>query len=1006
MKSSKRGYAQYTLAFIVLTMVLYGIFILTGKSFIWQGDGLAQHYPILVRFYEWLHQGSLTGWSWALGLGADKVTTFSYYVLGDPFAYLIYFVPKAHLEMGYNLLVLVRLYFSGLAFLLFARQRSFRPGSQLLGTLAYTFTGFSLYVSIRHPFFLLPMILFPLLAYGIDRVYVGKSWVPLAAFAGLTLVGNFYFAYILAIGSLVYALLRYFAVRPALKVPTLIGRLATAGVIGLLLAGILFVPSVLGVLNSTRATANFANGYFLYPLSYYLRLSNAVLTTGNPMSFWVNLGLAGLTFLSILYTLRHFRQYRWLNIGLLLVMGGTLVPAVAAIMNGGTTPSQRWLLLGSLGFSLALMTFCDHLGDLTRQDLTTLLWGTVGLLVAVWAANGFIYNNHPHDFVMYGLLLLTVMVILIVQIDHWTRPKTLGILLGLLSLNIVANGYGYFSPDSGGASQQLTPRGVATKFQKNYYDGAQKTVKRQKGFGRSVLSNQYYYANEAKTNMGMNLGTHDIMSYFSIENGAVGAFSQAVDNSQFKMNKPINQADSRTTLSNLLGVRDIFARTNQRGKQAFPYGYKVVKRANGKVLTYKDRPVHNFGNNYGTILYRSKNALPLAYLQTRVLDHRQFDRLDGTDREQALTTGALFDGATTGVPTTRYRSTNREIGYTVVADDSTVVDSLGKVALYRQRGNQLNPDLATTTEASLRQKNQDRSVSIRSDKARLKRLAKQNRTLLDKNRQANLAGLTAMVSDNQNQPITYKLETQRSQRTAKTELYLELTGIDVQRLSVQDKYRGQATTNAFQNQAFTGIQRLNVLRRALWNQNDGAYTFNVTSFHNFTGYSQLGQTNLSDYQQKQRVLLNLGYSRKPRKTIKLTFKGVKGLTFKSARLIAVPLGSAYTQRMQQLKRQKLQGLRVRNNQVTGTATAQRATVLTTSIPYSSGWHLTVDGRSVPTATVNVGFVGARLPAGTHAVKLTYRTPGLRLGMGLSVLGILGLIEGLVLTKRAKNTKDE
>ena len=68
MTSSKRGYAQYTLAFIVLTLVLYGIFILTGKSFIWQGDGLAQHYPILVRFYEWLHQGSLTGWSWALGL--------------------------------------------------------------------------------------------------------------------------------------------------------------------------------------------------------------------------------------------------------------------------------------------------------------------------------------------------------------------------------------------------------------------------------------------------------------------------------------------------------------------------------------------------------------------------------------------------------------------------------------------------------------------------------------------------------------------------------------------------------------------------------------------------------------------------------------------------------------------------------------------------------------------------------------------------------------------------
>lgn len=1007
MKIGKHPYRAYTVCFAGLVLVLYGIFMLTGKSFIWQGDGLAQHYPILVKFYEWLHQGSLTGWDWSLGLGADKVTTFSYYVLGDPFAYLIWFFPKAHLEMGYNLLVLVRLYFSGLALMLFARQRHFKPGSQLFGTLVYTFTGFSLYVSIRHPFFLLPMILFPLLAYGIDHVYRGKSWLPLAGFTALALVGNFYFAYILAIGSLVYAVLRYLAVRKTVVVPfrSLLGRLFGAGVVGFLLAGVLFIPSVWGVLQSTRATGHFANGYLLYPFSYYLRLSNAVLTTGNPMSFWVNLGLTGLTFLSVVYTLRHFRQYRWLNIGMLPLIGGTLLPAVAAVMNGGTTPSQRWLLLGNLAFSLAVMTFVDHLTDLTHRDLVTLLWASLGLLGAVWVSNGFIYQNRPHDFVLYGLLLLTLLLILAARVAHWSRRQTLLGLLGLLSLNIVANGYGYFSPNAGGASQQLTPRGVATKFQQTYYDGAQKYVRRQPGFSRSVLSNQYYYSNEAKTNLGMNLGTHDIMSYFSIENGAVGDFSQAVGNSQFKMNKPINQADSRTTLSNLLGVRYLFARTNQRGKQALPYGYRVVKRRNGNVLTYRDQPVHSFGNNYGTILYQSKNALPLAYLQTKTLDSRQFARLDGTDKEQALTTGALVADKVSGVPVTQYRSANRQIKYTVEQDPMTVIDSLAKVKLYRRQGNQLDPELVTTTATSLRQKNQDRSVNLRSDRPRLKRLANQNRRALATNRQANRDGLAAMISDNQNQPVTYRLQTQQPQRTAKTELYLELSGINAQRLSMQDKYRGQAATNAYRNRAFTGIQRLNTLRRVLWNQSDGAYTVNVTSFQNFTGYSQLGQTNLSDYQPKHRVLLNLGYSKQPRKTIKVTFRGVKGLTFKSARLIAVPLGKAYTHRMQQLKHQKLRGLRVHNNRVTGTATAQQATVLTTSIPYSPGWHLTVDGQSVATQVVNVGFVGARLPAGTHTVKLTYRTPGLRAGLTLSAIGGL-VIVGTLLGPRRWRKNDE
>ncbi|MDP0530220.1 YfhO family protein, partial [Lacticaseibacillus paracasei] len=371
-----------------------------------------------------------------LGLGADKLTTFSYYVLGDPFSYLIAFFPKGRLELGYNLLILLRLYASGLAFLFFARQRSFKPASQLVGTLAYTFTGYSLYVSIRHPFFLLPMILFPLLAYGIDHVLSGKSWIPLAIFTGLALISNFYFAYILALGSLVYAVLRYLAIRQTVSLPhwRVLWQLVGAGLTGFLLAGVLFIPSLLGVLSSTRATANFANGYWLYPLNYYLRFPNAIITTGNPLQFWVNLGLSGLTFLALVFVLRHFRRYLWLNISLILLMVGVLLPAVAAVMNGGTTPSQRWLLLGCLAFSLAVMTFVDELPQLSRGDIATLIWSVLGLLIIVWVANGFIYNNHRHDFTMYGLLLLTLGAVIVGSFYQWTPRLWQIALLSLLGL--------------------------------------------------------------------------------------------------------------------------------------------------------------------------------------------------------------------------------------------------------------------------------------------------------------------------------------------------------------------------------------------------------------------------------------------------------------------------------------------------------------------------------------------------------------------------------------------
>ncbi len=997
-------YLIYTGCFLILVGMVYGIFLLTGKSFIWEGDGLAQHYPVLVKFYTWLHHGGLTGWSWDLGLGADKLTTFSYYVLGDPFSYLIGLFPKRHLEMGYNLLILLRLYASGLAFLFFTRQRSFRPLSALLGTLAYTFTGYSLYVSIRHPFFLLPMSLFPLLAYGIDHVYRGRSWVPLAVVTGLALVSNFYFAYVLAIGSLVYAVLRYLRLRREQTLPLgrLSWRLIGAGLTGFLLAGILLIPSLLGVLSSTRAGGQFANGYGLFPVSYYLRLPNALVTTGNPMRFWVNLGVAGLTFLGIVYVLRHFRRYLWLNVSLVLLGVGTLLPAVPALMNGGTTPSQRWLLLAALPFGLATMTLLDHLDSLTRADLRVLCWSVVGLLVAIWAANGFIYSNHPHDFIIYGLLLLTLGALLWGTWGHWSSRQWARVLVPLLGLNIVVNGYGYFNPNAGGASQQLLPRGVASKYQREMLDGAETAVKNQRGFSRSATSKYYNYSNEAKTNLGMNLGVHDIMSYFSVQNAAVGDFSQALGNSQFKMNKPINQADSRTTLNNLLGVRTIFARSNQRGMQALPAGYRPAKR-HGKVVKFRDRPVHGLGNNYATTVLQSANALPLAYLQQRRLTPTQFDRLNGIDREQALTTGALVGGQVAGVPAATYHSRSRRIAYTATTDDQTVLDSLHQVVKYRQQGNRLLPAELLPQRPSLRKYNPDRSVNIHNDQARLKRLTRENRRIVQRNQARNRAGVRQLISDNQNQPLAVDLHVTTPKQTRKTELYLELTGIQTQDFSVADKYRGSQNTQAFKNQAFTGIARLNRLRNALWNVGDGAYTMTVGSKQNVTSFSQLGQGNLSDFQPKHRVLLNLGYTAQPRKTIHLTFKGVKQLSFKSAKLIAVPFGQSYHRHMTQLKQNGLRHLRVTDNRVTGVATASQPTVLTTSIPYSKGWQLTVDGQPTPVKKVNVGFIGARLAAGQHRIRLTYRTPGLRLGSWLTGLGFMVLvITGLWTWYRRKN----
>lgn len=76
-----------------------------------------------------------------------------------------------------------------------------------------------------------------------------------------------------------------------------------------------------------------------------------------------------------------------------------------------------------------------------------------------------------------------------------------------------------------------------------------------------------------------------------------------------------------------------------------------------------------------------------------------------------------------------------------------------------------------------------------------------------------------------------------------------------------------------------------------------------------------------------------------------------------------------------------------------------------SVPYEPGWTATVNGEAVPIERVNVGFMAVEVPIG-EAVKIefTFRTPGLTIGIVMTVGSGLLLILYLRLTKKQKHKK--
>lgn len=79
--------------------------------------------------------------------------------------------------------------------------------------------------------------------------------------------------------------------------------------------------------------------------------------------------------------------------------------------------------------------------------------------------------------------------------------------------------------------------------------------------------------------------------------------------------------------------------------------------------------------------------------------------------------------------------------------------------------------------------------------------------------------------------------------------------------------------------------------------------------------------------------------------------------------------------------------RTKGNRIEGTVKGMADGYFVMSVPYDKGFTVKVDGHTVKTEKVNKAFLGFRIGAGTHRVKITYHSPGKRAGMLISFVGI-------------------
>ena len=87
--------------------------------------------------------------------------------------------------------------------------------------------------------------------------------------------------------------------------------------------------------------------------------------------------------------------------------------------------------------------------------------------------------------------------------------------------------------------------------------------------------------------------------------------------------------------------------------------------------------------------------------------------------------------------------------------------------------------------------------------------------------------------------------------------------------------------------------------------------------------------------------------------------------------------------------------------ISGTVNMEMPGIFVLPICYDSGWSVLVDGSPATLLKADAAFLAVELPEGSHTVEFQYTSPGLKVGIIISLLGILFFICFVLSLKRRK-----
>ncbi len=633
----KYCYGVYTLMFLLMCIVAFLPFFTEGKSFVWGAgveDGLSQHFSALAYYGEALREffrnllaghPKLVMWDMSLGYGADILSTLNYYAIGDPLNLLYGFVSPKNTETMYDFMIVLRMYLAGITFIMYARKMKKRSYGTVIGALVYVFSGFCFRLGLRHPFFINPMIYFPLLCLGIEKIYQRERPYVFIFAVCVSAMSNYYFLYMLTIFAVIYAWIRFYKYTEENKIKNFFLTILKFGIyytLGIAMAAVILLPSVIGFLGNGR----YGNGadwksLIVYPGKYYLLFIENFIGYGN-MGSNTNAGYLPIVGIVVLFTLfsqrmKH-KKYRAAFIASIIAL---ILPIFGYAFNGFSYANNRWAF--ALSFIVALLTaeMYPRLFVMSKRQQIGIGAGIIIYTVfcIIVNASGEEILKNKGIMAACGLIAVFYILLLIFQrLGYDTQKRIVRVSMAILLLiSVGVHGYYRFDPKEYAYTQEFMDQGQAYRTLKE--DNIRMLSKANDPSVYRVHAEGYRYKNYGLIN---HLNT--ISGYYSITAKCVTDTIKGYDTLGMQYADKYKGVDQRLGLLSLAGVKYItVAHNSQVAKDVssmgdVPYGVEKLRKK---------------GN---ITLYKNKYALPFAYAYDSYMTEQQYEQLNGIGKEQAM----------------------------------------------------------------------------------------------------------------------------------------------------------------------------------------------------------------------------------------------------------------------------------------------------------------------------------------------------------------------------------